>query len=82
MQAPATLDELESKALALPESDRARLVAALVRSLTVPDDAVAAAWLDEAERRDREMGEDPDAGIPADEVLGRARARFGVLGRQ
>jgi len=77
MQAPATVDELESKALALPESDRARLVASLVRSLTAPDDAIAAAWLDEAEKRDREMGEDPDAGVPADEVFRRARARLG-----
>jgi len=76
MQATGMVNELESKALALPEADRARLVASLVCSLTATDDAVAAAWLDEAEQRDHEMGEDPGAGVPADEVLRRGRARL------
>lgn len=76
MHATATVDELETKALSLPEADRARLVGTLVRSLTA-DDAIAAAWLDEAEARDREMGEDPDAGLPAGDVLRKARARLG-----
>jgi putative addiction module component (TIGR02574 family) len=76
MHAAATVDELETKALALPEPDRVRLVGALVRSLTA-DDEIAAAWFDEAEARDREMGEDPDAGVPAGEVFRRATARLG-----
>lgn len=38
-------------------------------SLTDTTDPVFLSWLDEAERRDREMGEDPAAGAPADEVL-------------
>lgn len=69
-----TLDELESKALALPQAARARLVGSLVRSLTEVEDAVSQAWLDEAERRDREMGEDSEAGVLAQEVFRKARA--------
>lgn len=69
-----TLDELESKALALPQAARARLVGSLVRSLTEVEDAVSQVWLDEAQRRDREMGEDPEAGVPAQEVFRKARA--------
>lgn len=38
------------------------------------DEEIWQAWLDEAERRDREMGEDPDAGIPFEEVMRKARA--------
>jgi len=76
MHAAATVDELETKALALSEADRVRLVGTLVRSLTA-DDTIAGAWLDEAEARDRDMGGDPDAGVPAAEVLRKARSRLG-----
>ncbi len=75
MHSAATVDELEAKALTLSEADRARLVGTLVRSLT-GEDEIAAVWLDEAEARDREMGEDPDAGVPAGDVLRRTRARL------
>lgn len=71
-----TLDELESKALALPQAARARLVGSLVRSLTEGQSGVTEAWLDEAERRDREMGEASEAGVPAQEVLRKARAHL------
>jgi putative addiction module component (TIGR02574 family) len=74
---PATVDDLEATVLALPEPERARLAGSLVRSLTTGDEAVREAWLDEAERRDRDMGEDPDAGVPAGEVFRKARARLG-----
>lgn len=69
----ARIEELEARALALPEPERARLVGSLVRSLTGTDDEVSLAWLDEAERRDRDMGDDPGEGIAADEVLRKAR---------
>lgn len=76
-QSQATLTELESKALALPKRARVHLVSSLVRSLTAKNGGLTKAWLDEAERRDREMGEDPEAGIPAEEVLRKARASLG-----
>lgn len=76
-KAAPTVDDLESTVLALPEPERARLAGSLVRSLTSGEETVHAAWLDEAERRDREMGNDADAGAPAEEVLRRARARLG-----
>ena len=69
-----TLDELESKILGLPQAARARLAGTLLRSLTEVDDETTKAWLDEAERRDREMGDDPKAGVPAQDVLRKARA--------
>lgn len=67
--ANASLREVEDRALALSEEDRVSLVSALVRSLTPLEDETAAAWLDEAERRDREMGEDSSAGVPLEDVL-------------
>ncbi len=73
----ATVDELEKTVLALPEAERARLAGSLVRSLASSEDVIGTAWLDEAERRDREMGDDPEAGIPAGEVLRKARSRLG-----
>ena len=76
-QKQAALAALESKVLALPHQARVHLVSALVRSLTAMDQEVSEAWLDEAERRDREMGEEPDAGIPAEEVLRKAHASLG-----
>jgi putative addiction module component (TIGR02574 family) len=74
---PATVDDLEATVLALPEPERVRLAGSLVRSLTTGEEAIRTAWLDEAERRDREMGEDPDSGVPAEEVLRKVRSRLG-----
>lgn len=37
------------------------------------------AWCDEAERRDREMGDDPAAGVPADEVFAQSSCPRGKL---
>lgn len=46
------------------------------RSFTTGDEEIWGTWLDEAERRDRGMGEDPEAGAPADEVRRRLRSRL------
>ncbi len=46
----------------------------IVKSLVPPEDEILTAWIDEAHRRDQEMGDDPEAGIPAAEVLRKARA--------
>lgn len=76
MHSTATVQDLEAQALTLSEPDRVRLVGTLVQSLTDAADPVFLSWLDEAERRDREMGDDPAAGAPTDEVLRRASARL------
>lgn len=77
MPIPATIEELETKILELPERDRARLMDSLMRSLTPADDEVMAVWLDEAEHRDRELDEDLDAAVSAQEALQKARAGLG-----
>jgi len=73
-----TVVELASKVPALlRESDRARLVAALGRTLTAADDALAAARLDETEQRDSETGTTQTPGVPAGALLPRTCARLG-----
>ena len=63
----ATLEEIESEAMRLPESERAILAARLLESLpTMPfdeDPGVA-----EAMRRDEEMDRDPCAGMTFEEL--------------
>lgn len=46
------------------------------RSLAGMDEEIDRAWLDEAEGRDSEMGDDPGGGIPAEEVFREARAKL------
>lgn len=65
-----------ARALELSAVERASLVGMIVKSLVASDSEIWEAWLDEAQRRDREMGEDPKAGIPAHEVFRRARANL------
>jgi hypothetical protein len=51
-------EELLAQLLRLPREDRAQLAQELLVSLEEPDDdAVAAAWVPELERRSREMAE-------------------------
>ena len=69
----ATIEEIRASVLELPAAERAALVGVLVNSLA-PEQGILDAWLDEAERRDRQLGDDPAAGIPAAEVFKRARA--------
>jgi putative addiction module component (TIGR02574 family) len=68
------LEQLEAEALELPDEARAHLVQRLLRSFEEPsrlDAAVAREWAEEAERRDRAMDRDEEAGIPAEEVFRR-----------
>jgi hypothetical protein len=72
-----SIDELETEALKLDSSARARLAERLLRSL----DELSAAeterlWAEEALRRDAEMDRDPAASRPGDDVLRDARARL------
>lgn len=74
-----TLDQIEAEALKLPEESRAKLVERLLLSFDEAemDREVEQSWLEEAERRDREMTESGDPGIPAAEVFRRLRSSLG-----
>jgi len=62
-----TLIELERQAMALPDADRARLAAHLLKSLpaVLADDDEGVA---EALRRDAEISRDPGAGMTLEEL--------------
>jgi putative addiction module component (TIGR02574 family) len=73
MASPAR--EVESRALRLPRKERARLAQRLISSLDQelsPD--VDKLWLQEAERRLRELKSGRAAGIPAEKVVRKARS--------
>lgn len=68
---------LRREALQLTPDLRANLIAALVHSLaSLSETQLESLWLDEAERRDREMDEGRVRGVPGAEVLARIRARY------
>ena len=73
-----TVHEIESEALRLNPSDRAKLAERLLDSLeTLSDEENARVWADEAERRDRASDANGNAGRSASEVFRDARARLG-----
>jgi len=69
------LKSIETEALQLSEKDRAELVRKLVLSLDQPSDAeLENDWLDEAERRAKQLDSSEVRGVPAEEFLKKARA--------
>ena len=67
--------EVESKALELPQKERARLAERLISSLDQESDAEAEKlWLDEAERRLDEIESARVTSIEADKVARRVRS--------
>jgi len=50
-------DELLAAVLRLPRPERARLTEEMLASLEEPDEQVAAAWVEELERRSRDVAE-------------------------
>lgn len=71
------LADLENQVLRLGPQERARLAERLLDSLEdLPESEVEALWLDEAERRDREVSQGRVTPIPADEVLAELKSRF------
>jgi hypothetical protein len=71
------VDQLEGEVLKLSPVSRARLAERLLESLeTLSDEEREALWIEEAQRRDREI----DAGVvvtrPGEDVLRDARARL------
>ena len=70
-----TVPELEAKILELDPKERARLAQRLLESLeSLSEGEVEALWLEEADRRDRELDADPSRAIPGAEVLREARS--------
>jgi hypothetical protein len=70
-----TIADLEAKALELAPSERARLAQCLLVSLeALSESEVEALWLQEADRRDQRLDEDPSRAIPGAEVLREARS--------
>lgn len=65
-----TFEQIEDKALQLSETDRAKLAQKLLLSLEeeVSETEIAEEWLDEAQRRARELDAGTVKPIPAAEV--------------
>ena len=71
-----TVEDLKKKALRLTPESRACLARELLASLdSMHDEETKNLWLDEAVRRDEELGAGKASSRPAGEVLKRARAR-------
>ena len=69
--------DLEAEVLKLPREGRAALAAKILESLEEhPGQESERRWIEELKRRDAEFDENPDIGIPEEEVLREARARL------
>jgi putative addiction module component (TIGR02574 family) len=69
--------EIEREIRALKPDEQERLLRALVEELDgAPDPGVEQAWLEEAQRRSRELDSGIVKPIPAEEVLAKARAEL------
>ncbi len=69
--------EIEKEIQTLSATDKAQLLRALVADLEKEvDEDVERAWLEEAQRRYREMKDGQVEAVPAKEVFTRARARL------
>jgi len=68
---------IEAEALALPISERAKLIERLLESLdTLPEQEAEALWLDAAQRRAREIDEGKVQLVTSEELERRVQARF------
>ena len=75
----SSTSDLFRKALALDESERAELAGVLIESLdSEKDSGVEAAWLEEIERRIKELDSGQVEGIPWEEVRERILRRIDV----
>ncbi len=71
------LEELTTKAMALPAESRAELAELLIQSLEEMDDKdIKSAWLAEIQRRDREIRAGAAVTKTAEQVLREARAQL------
>ena len=73
-----TIDELETEIRALSADERMHLLRDLIADLDGdPEPDVENAWLEEAERRYKEVRDGVVEPIPAEEVFAKARANLG-----
>ena len=71
-----TIENLEAEVLLLPKQSQVTLLARMLERLGQGDEVhpeVASVWVEEAEIRDRAMGDGQVAGIPAEQVFQRIR---------
>jgi putative addiction module component (TIGR02574 family) len=71
------VSELEREVRALPDVEKERLLRALLEELDgPPDPGVEQAWLDEIQRRSRELDAGLVGTIPADQIFADLRAKL------
>lgn len=70
---PIPIDVLEAEALSLPQADRSRLIDRLIASLEA-DPEWAAAWSDEADRREERIARGESSWVSGQDVVDRLRA--------
>jgi putative addiction module component (TIGR02574 family) len=69
--------EIEAKIRALSHEEKTELIRSLIADLDGPEDAgVEQAWLEEAERRHRELLDGKVQGVPGEQVFENLRARL------
>jgi putative addiction module component (TIGR02574 family) len=70
-----TAKQIEAAAVKLPRRDRTRITNKLIKSLhTERDREILELWAVEAERRNKEMDEGKEIGIPMEKVMAQLRA--------
>jgi putative addiction module component (TIGR02574 family) len=73
----STYEEIENAALALPPEAREMLAEHLMASLDQEDQwEMDPGWLEEIERRDKEIEDGIVTPIPGEEVMNRLRSRY------
>jgi hypothetical protein len=71
------VSEIEREIRDLPDAEKERLLRALLEELDGPPDAgVELVWLDEIQRRSRELDAELVESLPADEVFADLRAKL------
>ncbi len=69
--------EIEAKIRALSHEEKTELIRSLIADLDGPEEAdVEQAWLEEAERRHRELLDGKTQGVPGEQVFENLRARL------
>jgi putative addiction module component (TIGR02574 family) len=72
-----TIEKIEEEIRSLSAAEKAELLRLLITELDVPADAdVEQAWLEEAQRRHRELVEGKVKGVPGERVFENLRSRL------
>ena len=72
-----TIEKIEEEIRSLSAAEKAELLRSLITELDVPADAdVEQAWLEEAQRRHRELVEGKVNGVPGERVFENLRSRL------